>query len=182
MSADDPVARFGGRLLDRAALVAERARLRAAGRSLVFTNGCFDILHRGHVEYLCWARSRGDALVVGINSDASVRRNKGPLRPIVGEADRAAVLLALRCVDYVTLFDEDTPVELITALLPDVLVKGRDWAHYVAGREVVEAAGGRVELADLVPGRSTTDIIGRVLAVHGATPPPPPKGAGGKTP
>ena len=153
---------FSGRRLERDAMRAERERLRAAGRRVVFTNGCFDILHVGHAQYLAQARALGDVLVVGLNSDASVRRNKGPLRPIMPEADRADLLLALRCVDYVVLFDEDTPLELIEALLPDVLVKGRDWAHQVVGREAVEAAGGRVVLADLVAGRSTTDIIARV--------------------
>ncbi len=153
---------FSGRRLERDAMRAERERLRAARRRVVFTNGCFDILHVGHAQYLAQARALGDVLVVGLNSDASVRRNKGPLRPIVPEADRADLLLALRCVDYVVLFDEDTPLELIESLLPDVLVKGRDWAHQVVGREAVEAAGGRVVLADLVAGRSTTDIIARV--------------------
>ena len=146
----------------------ERERLRADGPRVVFTNGCFDILHGGHVQYLTAARGQGDVLIVGVNSDASVRRNKGPRRPIVPEDERAALLLALRCVDYVVVFDEDTPERLIETLLPDVLVKGRDWAHFVAGREAVEAAGGRVVLADLVPGRSTTSLIERILAVHGA--------------
>lgn len=156
-----------GRLLTLGEMVAERARLKAAGKRLVFTNGCFDILHTGHATYLAWARAQGDALVVAINSDASVRRNKGPRRPIVCEADRAALLLALRCVDYVIVFDEETPLEAITALLPDVLVKGRDWAGRVVGSDVVEAAGGEVRLADLVAGRSTTGIIERVLDVYG---------------
>ncbi len=141
----------------------ERERLRADGQRVVFTNGCFDILHGGHVQYLTAARGQGDVLIVGVNSDASVRRNKGPRRPIVPEDERAALLLALRCVDYVVVFDEDTPERLIETLLPDVLVKGRDWAHNVVGREVVEAAGGRVELADIVAGRSTTNIIERIL-------------------
>lgn len=156
-----------GQLLDLESMCAERARLRAAGRRVVFTNGCFDLLHRGHIVYLNEARALGDALVVGLNSDVSVRRGKGPLRPIVGEDDRAALLLALRCVDYVVLFDEDTPQALVERLLPDVLVKGRDWAHFVAGREAVEAAGGRVVLADMVPGHSTSDMVARILALHG---------------
>ncbi|NLF22519.1 MAG: D-glycero-beta-D-manno-heptose 1-phosphate adenylyltransferase [Lentisphaerae bacterium] len=159
---------FSGRRLDEAAMRRERERLRADGQRVVFTNGCFDILHGGHVQYLTAARGQGDVLIVGVNSDASVRRNKGPRRPIVPEDERAALLLALRCVDYVVVFDEDTPERLIETLLPDVLVKGRDWAHFVAGREAVEAAGGRVVLADLVPGRSTTSLIERILAVHGA--------------
>ena len=141
---------------------AERDRLRAEGKSLVFTNGCFDLIHRGHVTYLAFARAQGDALVVGLNSDASVRRNKGAGRPINNEQDRAAVLASLRMVDYVVLFDEEEPRDLIATILPDVLVKGKDWAHYVSGRDVVEANGGRVVLADLVPDRSTSDIIRRI--------------------
>lgn len=155
-----------GRVLTADAMRTERDRLKAAGRTLVFTNGCFDILHRGHVTYLEYARAQGDALVVGLNSDASVQRNKGPLRPVVGEQDRAAVLAALRCVDYVVVFDEQEPRDLITQILPDVLVKGRDWAHYVSGRDIVEAHGGRVVLADLVEGRSTTGVIERILAAY----------------
>ncbi len=169
---------FSGRRLDLEAMCAERARLRAAGRRVVFTNGCFDLLHRGHVEYLAAARALGDVLIVGLNSDASVRRNKGPSRPLVGEDDRAALLLALRCVDYVVLFGEETPQRLIERLLPDVLVKGRDWARFVAGREAVEAAGGRVELLDLLPGRSTSAIVARVLALHGKEARGPGEGGG----
>jgi rfaE bifunctional protein nucleotidyltransferase chain/domain len=160
---------LSGKRVDLETMVAERERLRDAGRRVVFTNGCFDILHLGHVQYLTFARRQGDVLVIGLNSDASVRRNKGPKRPIVPEEERAALLLALRCVDYVVLFDEETPEKLIGRLVPDVLVKGRDWAHFVAGREVVEAAGGRVVLADLVPGRSTTGTIERILEVYGGT-------------
>jgi len=140
----------------------ERARLKTAGCRLVFTNGCFDILHAGHVTYLAFARQQGDALVVGLNSDASVRRSKGPTRPVNPQQDRAFVLAALESVDYVVLFEEDEPKALITELIPDVLVKGSDWAHYVSGRDVVEAAGGRVVLADFVAGRSTTGIIERI--------------------
>jgi rfaE bifunctional protein nucleotidyltransferase chain/domain len=139
-----------------------REQLRSAGKRLAFTNGCFDILHPGHVDYLAFARRQGDALVVGVNSDASVQRNKGPSRPIVPEGDRCKVLAALEAVDYVVLFDEDEPVELIGQIIPDVLVKGRDWAHYVSGREVVEANGGEVVLADMVEGRSSTNIIERI--------------------
>jgi D-glycero-beta-D-manno-heptose 1-phosphate adenylyltransferase len=162
---------FSGQRLAWDAMRMERERLRTAGRRVVFTNGCFDILHAGHIQYLTFARSQGEALVVGLNSDLSARRNKGPRRPVVPEDERAALLLALRCVDYVVLFDEDTPLRLIETLAPDVLVKGRDWAHYVAGREVVEAAGGRVVLADLVPGRSTTGIVERILALQGVSGP-----------
>lgn len=145
----------------------ERDRLVAENKRLVFTNGCFDILHRGHVTYLTYARNQGDALVVGLNSDASVKRNKGNDRPINNEQDRAYVLGSLRAVDYVVIFDEDEPKELIARILPQVLVKGRDWAHYVSGREVVEANGGQVVLADMVDGKSTTGTIERILHVYG---------------
>ncbi len=151
---------------------AEMRRIRdamaAQGERLVFTNGCFDILHRGHVTYLEFARAQGDALVVGLNSDASVRRNKGDLRPINTELDRAHVLLGLRAVDYVVVFDEDEPRALIESILPAVLVKGKDWAHYVSGRDVVEANGGSVVLADMVAGRSTTDTIERIVQAYGS--------------
>lgn len=146
---------------------AERDRIVAGGRELVFTNGCFDILHRGHTEYLAFARAQGGALCVGLNSDASVRRNKGPTRPVNPEADRAFVLASLRAVDFVVIFDEDEPKDLIAKILPQVLVKGKDWAHYVSGRDIVESHGGRVVLADLVEGRSTTSTIARVLAAQG---------------
>jgi D-beta-D-heptose 7-phosphate kinase/D-beta-D-heptose 1-phosphate adenosyltransferase len=146
--------------------LAERERLRSAGQSVVFTNGAFDILHAGHVTYLAFARRQGDVLIVGLNSDLSVRRYKGDKRPLNGERDRARVLAALECVDYVVGFDEDEPHELIRQLLPDVLVKGADWAHYVCGRDVVEAHGGRVVLAELVEGRSTTQLIERILDAY----------------
>jgi D-beta-D-heptose 7-phosphate kinase/D-beta-D-heptose 1-phosphate adenosyltransferase len=141
---------------------AERDRLHAEGRTLVFTNGCFDILHRGHADYLAFARSQGDALVVGLNSDASVRRAKGPTRPVNPEQDRAYVLGSLRAVDFVVIFEEDEPRDLISQILPDVLVKGKDWAHYVSGRDIVEANGGRIVLAEMVEGRSTTATIERM--------------------
>ena len=156
-------------------MTTERARLRAAGKKLVFTNGAFDLLHAGHVTYLEFARAQGDALVVGLNSDASVRRNKGDKRPVNGQADRVRVLAALECVDYVVIFDEDEPVDLIAALMPDVLVKGADWAHYVSGRDVVEKAGGRVVLAPLVEGRSTSGMIERVLKACGTSSSRPPR-------
>lgn len=148
------------KLLDETTLLERFARPRS-GR-LVFTNGVFDLLHRGHVAYLYAARSLGDALVIGLNTDASVRRLKGESRPINPQADRAFVLAGLGCVDAVTLFDDDTPTRLIGRLLPDVLVKGADYTlDQVAGREEVEAAGGRVVLIPLVDGRSTTDLIRR---------------------
>lgn len=141
----------------------EYCRQRAReGQTVVFTNGCFDLLHAGHLRYLSFARDQGDCLVVGLNSDASVRRAKGATRPVVGEQDRALLLAALRPVDIVVLFDEDEPRELIAALQPDVLVKGEDWAHYVCGREIVEARGGQVVLAPLVAGLSTTGLIERI--------------------
>jgi D-beta-D-heptose 7-phosphate kinase/D-beta-D-heptose 1-phosphate adenosyltransferase len=144
----------------------ERDRLVAEGKVLVFTNGCFDILHRGHVTYLTFARSQGDALVVGVNSDASVKRNKGETRPVNCEDDRAYVLASLRVVDYIVIFGEDEPIALITKIQPQVLVKGKDWAHYVSGREIVESSGGRVVIADMVEGRSTTNTIDRILRIY----------------
>jgi D-beta-D-heptose 7-phosphate kinase/D-beta-D-heptose 1-phosphate adenosyltransferase len=146
---------------------AERDRLVGAGKKLVFTNGCFDILHRGHVTYLMFARNQGDALVVGLNTDASVKRNKGNDRPINNQEDRAYVLGSLRAVDYVVYFDEPEPKDLIARILPQVLVKGKDWAHYVSGREIVEANGGTVVLADMVEGRSTTNTIEKIVQVYG---------------
>jgi rfaE bifunctional protein nucleotidyltransferase chain/domain len=142
----------------------QRDLLHSEGKTLVFTNGCFDILHRGHAEYLAFARSQGDVLVVGLNSDASVRRAKGPSRPVNSEHDRAFVLGSLRVVDYVVIFDEDEPRDLIAKILPHILVKGKDWAHYVSGRDVVEAHGGKVVLADMVEGKSTTATIERLKA------------------
>jgi rfaE bifunctional protein nucleotidyltransferase chain/domain len=131
-------------------------------RTVAFTNGCFDILHRGHVEYLAYARSLADLLVVGLNSDDSVRRLKGSGRPLTSQEDRAVVLAALEAVDFVTIFDEDTPLRLITDLRPDFLVKGADYSiDEVVGAAEVAAAGGRVVLAPLVPGRSTTDLLRR---------------------
>ena len=137
---------------------------RAQGKTVVFTNGCYDILHPGHVQLLEEARSLGDVLVVALNSDASVRRAKGPSRPINPEADRAELIAALEAVDAVTLFDEETPRELIAALLPDVLVKGADWSHFVAGREEVEAAGGRVMTLPLAPGYSSSAMVDKILS------------------
>ncbi len=136
----------------------------AQGRRVVFTNGCFDLLHRGHVEYLEAARALGDALIVAVNTDASVRRlGKGGGRPVNAEADQARVLAALACVDRVVLFPEDTPRELITELQPDILVKGGDYRlEDIAGREEVLARGGRVEVIPFVPGYSTTELLARL--------------------
>jgi rfaE bifunctional protein nucleotidyltransferase chain/domain len=138
--------------------------LQAAGQKVVFTNGCFDLLHPGHIHYLDEARSLGDALVVGVNTDASVKRlGKGPGRPLTPEADRARVLAALACVDRVVLFAEDTPLNLITRLAPDILVKGGDYQlHEIVGRDVVLARGGRVVALPFVPGYSTTGLIDRI--------------------
>jgi D-beta-D-heptose 7-phosphate kinase/D-beta-D-heptose 1-phosphate adenosyltransferase len=138
---------------------------KARGKRVVFTNGCFDLLHAGHVKYLQKARELGDLLVLGLNSDASVRRLKGEKRPLIGEEERAHILAALDCIDYVVLFDEDTPLNLIETLLPQVLVKGGDYDREgVVGHEVVEAAGGRVELVQFVDGKSTSNIIEQVLS------------------
>ncbi len=144
-----------------------RDRLQVEGKRVAFTNGCFDILHRGHVTYLQFARDQADALCVGLNSDASVKRNKGENRPINSEEDRAYVMASLAAVDCVVLFDENEPRDLIAKILPQVLIKGRDWAHYVSGRDVVEASGGTVVLADMVEGKSTTGTIEKVLSVYG---------------
>lgn len=139
-----------------------RTLLRAAPRRVVFTNGVFDILHAGHVTYLEEARALGDVLVVGLNSDESVRRLKGPSRPINTQEDRARVLSALRCVDQVIVFEDDTPLAVITALIPDVLVKGGDYTRdTVVGADVVEQHGGSVVIIPLLEGRSTTSIIAR---------------------
>ncbi len=130
---------------------------------MVFTNGCYDMLHPGHVRLLEQARSLGDALILALNSDSSVCRMKGPSRPLISENNRAAMVAALDAVDAVTLFDEDTPRELIAEVLPDVLVKGADWSHFIAGREEVEAAGGHVLTVSLEPGYSTTNIVERII-------------------
>jgi D-beta-D-heptose 7-phosphate kinase/D-beta-D-heptose 1-phosphate adenosyltransferase len=144
-------------------MLGERQRLRAAGARLVFTNGVFDLLHVGHVRYLAQARELGDALVVAINSDRTVRELKGPDRPVFDQAERAEILAALRHVDYVTIFDDISPRSLIAKLLPDVLVKGGDYRlDEIHGREEVEAAGGNVISLPFVEGASTTALIGRM--------------------
>jgi rfaE bifunctional protein nucleotidyltransferase chain/domain len=151
------------KIVGRAALVAAVRSLQRAGKQVVFTNGCFDLLHVGHVRYLQAARALGDALVVGVNSDASVRGLKGPGRPLTPARERAEVLAALACVDYVTIFDAATPLRLIGAVRPDVLVKGGDWpVGEIVGREVVEARGGRVLSIPFVKNRSTTATIERI--------------------
>ncbi len=157
-----------GEILSRNDLAQVRQRLKAEGKRVVFTNGCFDILHRGHVDYLTRAKAKGDVLIVGLNTDGSVQRLKGPGRPIVEQEDRAVILAALAVVDYVCLFDEDTPYELIRALVPDVLVKGADWSvREIVGRDVVEAAGGSVQTIEFLPNRSTSSIIQKIVqSVH----------------
>ena len=141
----------------------ERARWREDGTRIVFTNGCFDLLHPGHVRLLEEARAQGDRLVVGLNSDASVTRLKGQGRPLLPEAERAETLLALEAVDRVVIYAEDTPRDVILALVPDVLVKGADWElGAIVGRDEVEAAGGRVVRVQLLPGRSTTSLVERI--------------------
>ena len=148
---------------DVATLQQTLAARRAIGARIVFTNGCFDLLHPGHVRYLAAARALGDVLVVGLNGDASVRRLKGPGRPVLRVEERAEILGALAAVDHVIVFDDDSPQALIAALAPDVLVKGADWAAAdIVGRDTVLARGGRVERIDLVPGVSTSDIIRRI--------------------
>lgn len=153
-----------GRILDRQHLVAACRDAHAAGRVIVFTNGCFDILHAGHAHYLEEARKLGDVLVVGVNTDGSVRGLKGDARPIVHQDDRAALLAALASVDYVCLFDEPTPYELIAAVEPDVLVKGAGYTREtIVGADLVEERGGRVVAIPELPGRSTRSIIARIL-------------------
>ena len=143
------------------------ADMRAAGKRIVFTNGVFDLLHPGHLRYLQHARSLGDALIVGLNSDRSVRANKGPDRPVNTEDERAEVLAALACVDAVVIFDEDTPRSLIAAVQPDILVKGADWAEdAIVGRDIVEARGGRVVRVTIEPGYSTTAILERIKRIR----------------
>ena len=140
--------------------------LRAAGQTIAFTNGVFDLLHVGHLRYLQHARGLGGSLIVGLNSDRSVRAIKGPDRPITAEAERAELLEALACVDGVVVFDEETPRDLIAAIQPDVLVKGADWAEdAIVGRDIVEARGGRVVRVAIEPGHSTTKIVDRILGL-----------------
>ena len=155
-----------GQFYTREQLIAERAEWKRAGKKVVFTNGCYDVLHPGHIRLLEAARSLGDVLILALNTDASVQRLKGPTRPLIRENQRAELAAALEAVDAVTFFDEDTPRDLIAAVLPDVLIKGADWAHFIAGREEVEAAGGQVLALPLEPGYSTTGILEKVLALQ----------------
>ena len=155
----------GAQSLGLDAALALVSRVREGGGTVVFTNGVFDLVHPGHVRYLKAARALGDALIVGVNSDRSVRANKGPSRPLNGEGERAEILAALECVDGAVVFDEETPHALITRLQPDVLVKGADWAEdNIVGRDVVEARGGRVVRMPIEPGFSTTELIRRAGA------------------
>jgi D-glycero-beta-D-manno-heptose 1-phosphate adenylyltransferase len=146
-------------------LIGLRSQWKREGKTVVLTNGCYDLLHPGHIRLLEASRSLGDVLILALNSDASVRRSKGLSRPIIPEGSRGAMAASLDAVDAVVFFDEETPRELIGAVLPDVLVKGADWSHFIAGREEVEAAGGRVQTVPLEPGFSTTNIVERILAL-----------------
>ncbi|MBU2590945.1 MAG: D-glycero-beta-D-manno-heptose 1-phosphate adenylyltransferase, partial [Nitrospinae bacterium] len=140
------------------------ARARNMGKKIVFTNGCFDLLHVGHIKYLAQAKSYGDILIIGMNSDSSVRKLKGPKRPLIGEEERGALLTALNSVDYVVIFSEPTPDKLIKEIMPDVLVKGGDYAiDEVVGRDIVEAHGGRVELVPVVKGMSTSGLVQKIM-------------------
>ncbi len=152
-----------GGFYTRSELIIARAGWRREGKTVVFTNGCYDILHPGHIRLLEQARSLGDILILALNTDASVARLKGPTRPLIHQQERAEMAMALEAVDAVTFFDEDTPRELIAAVLPDILIKGADWAHFIAGREEVEAAGGKVMALALEPGYSTTNIVEELL-------------------
>lgn len=152
-----------GQIYSRQQLIAARAAWKRAGQRVVFTNGCYDVLHPGHIRLLESARSLGDVLILALNTDASVQRLKGPTRPLISQDQRAELAAALAAVDAVTFFDEDTPRDLIAAVLPDVLIKGADWAHFIAGREEVEAAGGQVLALPLEPGYSTSGILEEVL-------------------
>jgi len=152
-----------GEITTKANLLRLREQWKFFGKKVVFTNGCFDLLHRGHIDYLAKAKSLGDVLVIGLNDDASVRRLKGPQRPLVEQGDRAEILASLKSVDFVCLFSEDTPYELIKAVVPDVLVKGADWpVDKVVGKDIVESAGGNVQTIEFLPNRSTTGLIEKI--------------------
>ena len=160
---EDPSAR----VIPRRSVRALCARLRSEGKRIVFTNGCFDLLHAGHAQYLRRAAAMGDVLLVGLNGDASVRRLKGAGRPVQGAADRAYLLASLSCVSYVTIFPEDTPARLIGEVIPHVLVKGGDWkGKEIVGSDVVRAHGGAVKTIRFLPGRSTTSILARAADIR----------------
>lgn len=152
----------------RAEILTIRKQLKEEKKKVVFTNGCFDVLHAGHVDYLNKAKAAGDVLILGLNSDASVKRIKGEKRPIVSEEERAFILSNLKAVDYVTLFEEDTPQEIISELIPDILIKGADWAiDKIVGRDIVEANGGEVKTISFVTDQSTTNIIQTIIERYG---------------
>jgi D-beta-D-heptose 7-phosphate kinase/D-beta-D-heptose 1-phosphate adenosyltransferase len=158
-----PDANQASRVLSWAQADAFIKQERSRGRRIVFTNGVFDLLHPGHVRYLQRARSLGDRLIVGLNADVSVRRNKGPARPITPENERAEILSALECVDAVVIFDQDTPADIVRLVQPDILVKGADWpADQIVGRDTVEARGGKVVLVPVEQGHSTSAIVQRI--------------------
>lgn len=155
------------KIFDRQRLAAITADLRDQGKRIVLTNGCFDLLHVGHTRYMQAARQLGDCLVVALNSDDSIRRLKGPSRPILSQAERSEVMASLEAVDYVTIFEEDTPRSIVLQLRPHILVKGGDWgANEIIGREEIEADGGRVERIPYIEGSSTTSIIDKIIAAH----------------
>jgi rfaE bifunctional protein nucleotidyltransferase chain/domain len=153
-------------VLARDELVELRRRWRQQGLKVVFTNGCYDLLHPGHVRLLEGAKGLGDRLILAVNSDASIQHLKGAGRPVLPQAERVALLAEFACLDAVTVFEEDTPHALLEVVLPDILVKGADWSHWIAGREIVEAAGGSVQTLPLEPSYSTTDIVERILSLH----------------
>ena len=155
--------RYRDKVKDLSTARAELGQLKKAGKKIVFTNGCFDILHIGHTRYLYAARELGNYLIVAVNSDISVKSIKGPDRPVINENERAEMLAALGCVDMVVMFDEDTPFEILKKLVPDVLVKGGDWKEEdIVGADIVKNAGGEVKRIPFVEGSSTTDIINRI--------------------
>jgi rfaE bifunctional protein nucleotidyltransferase chain/domain len=156
------------KILTWTALKQETERHRSDGKTIAFTNGCFDILHVGHVRYLAEARRTADLLILGLNSDASVRAIKGKRRPLVPQQERAEVVASLACVDYVTLFDEETPLKLIEHLRPDILIKGGDWSEEtVVGRDAVQSWGGKVVIVPLTQGASTTNIVEKIRLIYG---------------
>lgn len=154
-------------LISREKIIEIRKALKILDKKIVFTNGCFDILHAGHVDYLAKAKEKGDILIVGLNADASVKRLKGDKRPIINERERAFLLYNLKSVDYITPFGEDTPEELIQELVPDVLVKGSDWPiDQIVGKDIVEKAGGKVESIEIVTDQSTSKIVEKIYEMY----------------